>query len=187
MAGVRERNRNHQASVAPCVMPEPPSIRLARRAEAPLIALLEDIAGRRYGEVGLPPDLEGLSLSLIEQSQSEGLLWVATGKEDHPIGFALCLQKPEALHLRELDVHPDFMGRGVGRALVERVTVEARARALSAVTLTTFRDVPFNAPLYERLGFRVANPTPPFLQQIRDEEDSTRLGNWPRVAMLREV
>lgn len=164
-----------------------PSIRLARPDERRLIQELEDEAGRRYGEVGLPPDLEGLDPVVIDEAQRSGLLWVATHTGDRPIGFALCWLRPDAIHLRELDVHPSSMGRGVGRALIEYVCKEAKARGLSSVTLTTFRDVPFNAPLYTHLGFRVADPAPPWLQLIRDEEDATILRTWPRVAMVRAV
>ena len=41
---------------------------------------------------------------------------------------------------------------------------------LPAVTLTTFRDVPWNAPFYARLGFRVIEALSPGLQAIRDHE-----------------
>jgi hypothetical protein len=35
----------------------------------------------------------------------------------------------------------------------------ARQQALRAVTLTTFRDLPWNAPFYQRLGFNVLAAT----------------------------
>ncbi len=169
-------------------MPEAPvPIRLARPQERKLIQRLEDDAGRRYGTVGLPPDLEGLDPALIDEAQRSGLLWVATDGEDQPIGFALCLLRPGAVHLRELDVHPHHMGRGVGRALIEHVCREAKARSLSSVTLTTFRDIPFNAPLYAHLGFSIADPAPDWLAAIRQQEDATVLKTWPRVAMIRSV
>lgn len=47
----------------------------------------------------------------------------------------------------------EAQGRGIGRALVAAVTAEGRQRRLSAVTLTTFRNIPWNAPFYARLGF----------------------------------
>ena len=44
---------------------------------------------------------------------------------------------------------------GIGRALLEKAIADARRRRLVALTLTTFRDVIWNAPFYQKLGFRV--------------------------------
>jgi GNAT superfamily N-acetyltransferase len=109
--------------------------------------------------------------------------------EDVPIAFALYWRCDEALHLRELDVDPDHMRRGLGRRLVEHVCTLARATGRPAVTLTTFADVPFNAPLYRRYGFSDLPPAdqPPWLRAIRDAESRGPLRHWPRLAMRRCV
>jgi GNAT superfamily N-acetyltransferase len=57
-------------------------------------------------------------------------------------------------HLCEIDTHPDHAGQGIGRALITRAEQWAHANGLPAITLTTFIDVPWNGPWYERLGFR---------------------------------
>jgi len=77
---------------------------------------------------------------------------VAT-EADQPIGFASTEPFEDALHLWELAVRLDAQRRGAGRALVMAVAADARARRLPAVTLTTFRDISWNAPFYRRLGF----------------------------------
>jgi GNAT superfamily N-acetyltransferase len=77
-----------------------------------------------------------------------GLVWVAT-EGDVPFGFAFAEPFEDALHLWELDAQR----QGAGRALVMAVAADARARNLPAVTLTTFRDIPWNTPFYTRLGF----------------------------------
>lgn len=41
----------------------------------------------------------------------------------------------------------------MGRALVAAVIEQARVMQLNSVTLTTFRDLPWNAPFYQRMGF----------------------------------
>lgn len=69
------------------------------------------------------------------------------------MGFALCARFGRRAHLEEVDVHPDHGRRGIGTALVQRVCEWAREQELVAVTLTTFREVPWNAPFYRRLGF----------------------------------
>jgi len=60
---------------------------------------------------------------------------------------------------------------------------------LPSVTLTTFRDVAWNAPLYRRWDFEVveAEACPAWLAAIRAQEDLGELRRWPRVAMVRRV
>ena len=164
-------------------------IELARADEVEALRALEDAAGVLYGQVGLPPDLEGLSPADIEESFAARAAFVARDLDGALTGMALCWSRPEALHLRELDVSPAHMRRGLGRQLVEHCMAEAAARGLPRVTLTTFRDVPFNAPLYRRWGFEVLSPeaTPAFLREILAAEANGVLGRWPRVAMARSA
>ena len=87
----------------------------------------------------------------LDRARAEGLLWVAR-ESGRAVGFALVEDTGSAWHLEELDVDPSVGRLGVGRRLVERVAEEAALRD-HAVTLTTFAEVPWNAPYYERLGF----------------------------------
>jgi N-acetylglutamate synthase-like GNAT family acetyltransferase len=114
----------------------------------------------------------------------QGLVWVAT-ESDHPIGFASVEPFEDALHLWELAVHLDAQRRGTGRALVEAVAADARARGLSAVTLTTFRDVSFNAPFYARRGFEQVDlaTLSPRLTAVRENEARMGLDMSNRCAM----
>jgi hypothetical protein len=76
------------------------------------------------------------------------------------------------------------MRQGIGTALVSAVCAWAVAKGLGAVTLTTFRDVAWNAPFYRRFGFRVIDDLTPGLAAIRTREHA--LGDddlGPRVAM----
>lgn len=58
-----------------------------------------------------------------------------------------------------------------------------------ALTLTTFAEVPWNAPYYRRCGFRVVggNELTPGLRAIRAREDTHGLDRWPRVCMRRDL
>lgn len=78
---------------------------------------------------------------------------VAVAPDGSPVGFAAAKPVDAFLHLAELSVDPDHGRKGLGRALVAAVDGLARERGLAGVTLTTFRDVPFNAPFYAGLGF----------------------------------
>lgn len=120
------------------------------------VAQLQEIE-RRAGELfrshpvtaGLNPSVT--PIERLDRARSEGLLWVAR-ENGRVIGFALVEDMGTAWHLEELDVDPSAGRRGIGRRLVERVAEEAAMRD-RAVTLTTFAEVPWNAPYYERVGF----------------------------------
>lgn len=94
-----------------------------------------------------------------------------------------------SLHLEELDVLPAHGRQGIGPRLVRALCDGARARDVAAATLCTFRDVPWNAPFYQRLRFRILGKdelTSGLAAKIREEE----LGGLPcelRVAMRLEL
>jgi GNAT superfamily N-acetyltransferase len=165
------------------------AIRLAREGELEALQRIEEVAGELYASAGLPSDLPGLALDALRESQREGLIWVTADADDAPVGFAMCWRRPSALHLRELDVLPEHGRRGLGGRLLEHVALEAASRELPRVTLTTFADVPWNAPYYERHGFARLPPgaIPGWLAELRREEARAGLDRWPRVAMERPV
>ncbi len=82
-----------------------------------------------------------------------GTAWVAVDDTGNVRGFLSAERFGQALHVWELAVHRDCQGRGHGSALVLEAIAHARRQRLSAVTLTTFRDLPWNGPFYRRLGF----------------------------------
>jgi len=106
---------------------------------------------------------------------------------DTPIGFAACGILDSALHLYELAMDPEHGGKGLGRALVETVCAEAKARDLGAVTLSTFTDVAWNSPFYERIGFRTLldDELTPGLHLVKKHEADVGLTH--RCVMRREV
>ncbi len=89
----------------------------------------------------------------LREAQAQGRLWVALAG-DTPVGFAhVELLGSRAAHLEEIDVHPDHGRRGLGSRLVAAVCDWAASSGYPEVTLTTFRDVPWNMPFYARFGF----------------------------------
>ncbi|MFC7588768.1 GNAT family N-acetyltransferase [Nonomuraea antimicrobica] len=91
------------------------------------------------------------------------------------------------MHLEQLAVDPAHMRQGIGGRLVTAVVDHARAAGASAVTLTTFRDVPWNAPWYERHGFATLPETEwgPELRALVEHERELGIEVAPRVAMRR--
>jgi GNAT superfamily N-acetyltransferase len=57
-------------------------------------------------------------------------------------------------HIEQVLVAPAYARRGVGRRLISHVEEWGRCNDRPATTLTTFRDVPWNGPYYENLGYR---------------------------------
>jgi GNAT superfamily N-acetyltransferase len=130
---------------------------------------------------GLPSYLT--PLTSFEVAQRAGLLWVARANAS-PVGFALVEPLGDGLHLEELDVLPEHGRKGIGRALLREVCRYAGGRR-STLTLCTFRDVPWNAPFYERCGFRTLREDElwPALSARFQEETARGLGAHLRVAM----
>ena len=122
-------------------------------------------------------DEAGINLAGVQR-----LLAVA---DDQPIGFLLSEPLDDALFIVEIAVHQAWQGRGVGRMMLEQVIETARQAAYPAVTLTTFRDVPWNAPFYTRLGFSMLNELrlPAGLAAKRDLETEHGLAPETRCAM----
>ena len=114
-----------------------------------------ELAAAKMFEGYVPASVPQVSTpqSKFQGGQREGTLWVALFGET-PVGFALVEMLAEDLpHLEEIDVTPAHGRRGLGTALVRTVLEWAKRAAYTQITLTTFRNVPWNMPFYSRLGF----------------------------------
>lgn len=162
-------------------------IRPVTRAELPALQDIERAAGAPFRGLGMPEiaDDEPPALDVLERYRRAGRCWVAVDESDLPAAYLLAEPVDGALHIEQVSVHPRAARRGVGRALLAHAADHAREEGLTALTLTTFTDVPWNAPYYARLGFR---PLPeadltPGLREIRGAEAAHGLNRWPRVCM----
>jgi GNAT superfamily N-acetyltransferase len=158
-------------------------IRQAIPADLAHLAGVERAAARLFPPSRIPDPDAVTPLDELEEARSDALLFVAD-LDGAPIGFGTCSISDGRLHLDELAVHPDHGRRGLGRRLVETVIEAARDRGLAGVSLTTFADLPWNAPFYESLGFRVLAEAEldRFLAETLAGE--RRRGLTERVAML---
>jgi GNAT superfamily N-acetyltransferase len=145
-------------------------IRRAFRKDIASLPEVERTAGTlfaAYAEAtGLTDDMLARvnSIDSFEQAREDGHLWVAAVSSGAVAGFALVLELGGYAHLEELDVLPSHGQRGLGSALLAAVCAWAREAGYPAVTLRTFRDVPWNAPFYQRRGFQVVESS-----QLSDE------------------
>ncbi|PRA71155.1 MULTISPECIES: GNAT family N-acetyltransferase [Pseudomonas] len=162
------------------------TIRLALPADASLLPAVERAAAQSFAAV---PGLEYLASSpVIAADQHMAFLltqreWVAVDARDRPLGFLCGQDCGDDWHIVELSVDQAAQGRGLGRQLIGTAADWARANGFAALTLTTFAQVPWNAPFYARLGFErlTAERCSNFLQRQLAAEHTHGLRN--RCAM----
>jgi len=161
-------------------------IRTARPDELEELQRLEDASGELFREIGMPEiaDDDPLSLAVLAHLQALGQVWVAVDPE--PVAWIAAAEVDGCAHVEQVSVHPDHSRRGVGRRLIDHVDAWSRARGHAALTLTTFRDVPWNGPYYERLGFRLVTELTPGLVEIVARETAHGLDPTTRICLRRD-
>ncbi|KAA1177981.1 GNAT family N-acetyltransferase [Rhizobium tropici] len=162
------------------------TIRSARADELHLLADIEMDAFWALHEAGaVACEPTSLPLEILQQSLSEQLLFVAVDGMDQPFGFMAGLLKDCSVYIAEIDVIRHWQKKGVGRRLIEAAIAAARAQGAAGVTLTTDREVVFNAPFYASIGFRILDDEerPVVLTQILENEIAHGADPARRVAM----
>jgi GNAT superfamily N-acetyltransferase len=166
-------------------------IRPARAREAPVLAELERAAGEPFRRIGMAAiaDDEPPAPATLAGQADRGAAWVWAGPDDVPLAYLLLDVVDGRTHVEQVSVHPSAARRGLGRALLDVAVARARARGDDRVTLTTFTEVPWNMPYYQRLGFVVLLEADqgPELRRLRAHEAAIGLDRWPRVAMARHL
>ena len=164
------------------------TIRLARADDFTSVLRIERAAAARFLEAGIVLPDDETPVAHLDEACSEGRFWVAVDADDRPVGFAFVDIVDGTAHLEEIDVEPAYTRRGIGAALVTTVCAWADASGYASVTLTTARDIPWNAPWYARLGFRVVpdDQCTAGLRALRAAEIARGLTH-PRVVMRRDL
>jgi GNAT superfamily N-acetyltransferase len=182
MGGVSLKPTEQQAGVA---------VRMARRRDLRQVRAIERKAQRSFLDSSHPEaaDLDPLPLDRLRWQLESEWLFVAVDDADRPVAFVACSLIDGDVFVEEVDVLPDYAGRRIGAQLLETVDIVARSRGIQRVVLTTFADVPWNAPYYLRLGFRplaLEEWGPELVERIEEEKDSGL--DWQaRVCLVRDV
>ena len=132
------------------------TIRIAQEADTEALPDIEQSAGEAYrgiAELAWIADDDNQTVERHRELIAKGTCWVAVEHDDQPVAFLSAELHDDTLHIWELAVRLDRQRSGIGRALLEKAIEHARERRLAALTLTTFRDVIWNAPFYQKLGF----------------------------------
>ncbi len=164
-------------------------VRPARIDDGPALQEIARLAGERFRTIGRPEvaDDEPPSLDVLAGYAAGERAWVAVDGADAPIGYVLVDVVDGAAHIEQVSVAPAHQGTGIGRILIDAVAAWGTAREMGAITLTTFADVPWNAPLYRRLGFQDLDEDEigPELRELRTAAAAHGLDPAARVCMRR--
>ena len=123
------------------------AIRSARIEELPLLAPIEQAAAMRFHDTpyAFLADGEPLPIAFIQQQFQAGQVWVAVDQHNVVIGFAITREVDRTLYLQEIDIAPEHGQRGLGTALIETVQAWGKGSGYGVMSLSTFRDIPWNA------------------------------------------
>ena len=163
--------------------------RLANIEDVPHLPDLERRAGALFDDVGMADVADGEPTSAAEYAamQENGLLWVACDEADRLAGFVAAKILDGCVYIHEVSVDPDFAGQKIGGRLIKTLCDWAKQRGYPQVTLSTFRDVPWNAPYYARMGFEIVgmDTLGPDHEAVRADEIDGGLDVSKRVFMRR--
>ena len=151
------------------------------------IPRIELAAATRFSMVDLPPHVRYrvTEPASVRQALERETLWVATTAEDQAVGFALADVMDGQAWLEEIDVLPQYWGRGIGTELVRTVLRWASEQSHEFLALITFRHLAWNAPFYARLGFEMVRPAEhgPGVRGLIEEEAAIGIDVADRVVM----
>ncbi|WP_423368163.1 GNAT family N-acetyltransferase [Burkholderia sp. LMG 32019] len=167
-------------------------IRPATREDAAAMAAVEVAAAQRFRAIGMThiAEAEPTDTTAVLVRIDGGRAYVAVDTQGVCVGFAFYrLLDARRLYLEELDVAPSHAGQRIGARLIEQVTARAEQEGIAEVVLSTFRDAPWNAPYYARLGFSIVDDAmlDDTLRAIRAHHVALGLDETQRVFMRADV
>lgn len=181
------------------------AIRNTVASDLPRIPAIQTDADELFRTIGVAATKHQTPLSLEELSvfHEAGHAWVATvSKEgsDSETAIAYILVYVvdndemgwKSAFILRVSVCTEYSRRGIGKALIEHVALWASQHGMSALDMTTLKNVPWNQPYFERLGFQVVDEEELLLNRCSGlrrtlvcEWHETFLASWTRVAMRR--
>ena len=166
-------------------------IRAARYEDIDRLREIEQKASEMF--LGTPHSLVArlpcMAPVFLAEQIKEKRVWTACTSDGVPVGFAVALIADGEAHLNELSVDPAHGRKGIGRQLIENVCEWARSARHTSISLSTFRDIDWNAPFYSRLGF-VEVPEDllgPEIKQFRENERNAGLDLNSRIIMRKAL
>jgi GNAT superfamily N-acetyltransferase len=166
-------------------------VRLARAADLPRLPAVEMAAAQRFLSSLHPDAAEGypISVALHQTWLPHDGVWIAETAHREIVGFACWVPLAMDMYVVEVDVHPAHAGRRVGAKLLDALSAFGGRLGFGRLVLRTFRDVPWNAPYYQRLGFEALpeREEHPELTSVRRQEASVGLDTTARSTLYRSI
>jgi GNAT superfamily N-acetyltransferase len=163
-------------------------VRPAIEADIEKLPVIEQAASELF--IGTPhsiaAELPCMSVEFLLEQHRDGRVWVATLNKK-PVGYAVVTIHDRQPHLEEISVHPEHGKKGAGKRLVETACSWSASNGFQQITLSTFTDIPWNRPFYEKIGFKVLSESKlsGSLNALREKEASIGLDIVQRVMMVR--
>lgn len=163
-------------------------IRRARVSDADFLPAIETSAAELFrsdAQLAWLADAEVADAPSHRDNIQRHPVWVAVTSHDHPCAFLNAQVCDRELHIWEISVARDHQGQGIGKRLLQAARQYAEEQRLAALTLSTFREVPWNEPYYQRQGFLTlqAEQLGPRLRQVLADETRYGLPASRRCAM----
>lgn len=178
------------------------NIRLATQADIPQITSVSASAEAKFRTI---PQLDSVFAHLgqaeksfmkvkFQQSLQKGRIFLAE-HDNSPVGFLGAYQMDTALYVAEISVSNEHNGKGIGSMLLDTAFQWARERALECkeeearVSLTTYAEIPWNGPWYQKRGFEQVDAEvigPLHVEKMRYDRDVRDLNRpgYTRCCML---
>jgi ribosomal protein S18 acetylase RimI-like enzyme len=139
------------------------TLREAHPTEIPLVReLFVEYAGTLDFDLGFQGFAEELASLPGKYAPPSGCILLAFVENQAAGCVAMRPFEGEKCEMKRLYVRPGFRGQGLGEALVDRFTAEARGRGYRSVLLDTVEPLMSRAiAMYKRLGFREIPPYRP--------------------------
>lgn len=153
---------------------------------------IDNDANLTLAALGVPKleNIDPYEVSFYAKHLQKSQIFVASPESDStPVAYAILATKDSQPYLNELAVLTDHRRKGLGRKLLQRCIDAARERDGEWLSLTTYKNVPFNAPFYTQYGFVPFTPDAdwPELAKTRAEEKDSGLETLPRIAMRKKI
>jgi ribosomal protein S18 acetylase RimI-like enzyme len=163
-------------------------VRLATDVDLPRLIEVEFEAGQRFREIEMDSIADDLRApDDLQRALKAERLWVST-VGDRVVGYVVAEVLDGNAHVAQVSVDPRWSGRRIGASLIRHVEIEGRAMNAAMTTLTTIRDVPWNAPYYLQLGYSVLTSDyigPELAVTMRRECEQLRVDPDSRCAMAK--
>ncbi|MEO8560130.1 MAG: GNAT family N-acetyltransferase [Rhodospirillales bacterium] len=108
-----------------------------------------------------------------------GPCWIARQQDGRTIGFLLADRLERDVLIETLAILPEFSGAGLGRALVGAAMAWGKEIGMGGVLVAAYRDLPWDAPFYARLGFSEVPHRQWSAEMHRLRREATLLGHDP--------